>query len=323
MDWKRCLQELHIPFEEHVDLKKRTWIHRGGTAHFYVMPESVEQLSELVRRLYAQKALFTLVGHTSNLYIRNSTNLGIVISTIHLTQVREENGIYICDCGVAIAPLARQAIAKGQVGYEGLVNLPGTVGSAAVNNAGCFQCSISDLLIEAEVLFEDGQIRTISKEQFDYSERSSAFKRGDQQGVLLRVKLACDRLGDKESLLQKAEANTLYRKTRQEGPKQNLGSTFPIYVMEAFYRHLPPHTKLCLIVSAKLHQIVGKKRSQKSVNAIILSTNGLYCRLHRYISQHNFGCFVWRDAGADKAFITYRSFVAKTAGMTDIEIEVL
>ena len=84
MDWKSFLQTEQIPFEENVDLKKKTWIHRGGIAGLYVIPDNMNQLIRLVTRLYQEKAAFKIVGHTSNLYIRNTTNLDIVISTIHL-----------------------------------------------------------------------------------------------------------------------------------------------------------------------------------------------------------------------------------------------
>jgi len=317
------LQIEQIPFEENIDLKKKTWIHRGGMAQYYISPATIDQLVRLAKYLYAHEKPFVIVGHTSNIYIRNNTNIEIVISTIHLTTIQEKDGVYVCECGVSISQLSRKAIEKGQAGYEGLINLPGTVASAAVNNAGCFQCSISALLIEAEVLCSDGQIRTYAKEQFSYSERSSAFKRGEEKGILLRLTLDCSKKEKKEVLLERANSNTQYRKTRQEGPKQNLGSTYPIYVMEAFYKHLSRLTRIGLMISAKVYHLLGKTRPQSLVNAIILLCNGKYFRLHRYISKHNFGCFVWRDENADEAFVTYRSFVAKTSGLPDIEIEVL
>ena len=323
MDWKSFLQTEQIPFEENVDLKKKTWIHRGGIAGLYVIPDNMNQLIRLVSRLYQEKAAFKIVGHTSNLYIRNTTNLDIVISTIHLNNIQEGNGQYICECGVAMTSLSRQAIENGHAGYEGFVNLPGTVASAAVNNAGCFQCSISNLLIEAKVLCPDGEIRTITKETFAYSERSSAFKRGEQQGVILSVTLDCSAISDQRILQEKAEANTLYRKTRQEGPKQNLGSTYPIYVMQAFYKNLPFFTRLCLRIFSKLYYIAGSKMPQHLVNTIILLSYGNYCTLHRYVSKHNFGCFVWRDENADKAFDKYKTLIAKTSGIPDIEIEII
>lgn len=323
MDLKAFLQAEHIPFEENTNLKKRTWIHRGGNARYYIIPETTEQLCNLASRLYKEQAVFKVVGHTSNLYIRNTTDLDIVISTIRLTHYEEKDGYYICDCGVAIASLSKQAIENNHKGYEGFINLPGTVASAVVNNAGCFQCRISDLLIEADVLCPDGEIRKYTKDMFGYRERSSAFKRGEEKGILLRVKLDCSRTEAKEILLAKAETNTEYRKTRQEGPKQNLGSTYPIYVMDAFYKNLPFHTRLLLFLSAKLYHITGKKRSQESINTLILLCSMKYFRLHKYISKHNFGCFVWRDERADKAFDIYRSFVAHTSGLPDIEIEVI
>lgn len=323
IDWKILLQSEHIPFEENTDLKKKTWIHRGGRARYYIVPDTLDQLHLLVTELYKANQAFKIVGHTSNLYIRNTTDLEIVISTLHLNRYQEENGHYTCECGVAIADLARRAIQAGHSGYEGLVNLPGTVASAAVNNAGCFQCCISDLLIDATILCRDGKVRTYTKQQFEYSERNSAFKQGKIDGVILYATLDCSHQESPEQLIKKADEATLYRRTRQEGPKQNLGSTFPVYVMKAFYSHLPLLTRFCLIACSALYHIIGKQRPQSVTNTVILLCNGKYRQLHRYVSQHNFGCFVWRDENADEAFRIYRSFVAKISGMPDIEIEVL
>ena len=322
-DWEIFLQSEQLPFEKNVDLKKKTWIHRGGRASYFVIPDTIEHFIQLITRLYKEKQAFKIIGHTSNLYIRNTTDIDIVISTTHLNHFKEENNHYICECGVAIAELSRNAIKQGHSGYEGFINLPGTVASAAVNNAGCFGCRISDILLNAEVLCPDGKIRNYTKEQFVYSERSSAFKKGETQGVILQVTLDCFKHESIEILQERAEANTLYRKTRQEGPKQNLGSTYPIYVMEAFYKNLPLHTRLCLIASTILFRIIRKQRPQSVVNTIILLCSGNYFKLHRYISKHNFGCFVWKDEKADDAFTIYRSFIAKTSGLLDLEIEVI
>ena len=322
-DWKIFLHSEQIPFEENINLKKKTWIHRGGKAHYFVTPTSLNQLFLLVKRLYEENQAFKIIGHTSNLYIRNTTDIDIVISTTHLNHFKEENNHYICECGVAIAELSRNAIKQGHSGYEGFINLPGTVASAAVNNAGCFGCGISDLLVEATVVCPDGKIRNYTKEQFVYSERSSAFKRGETLGVILQVILDCFKHESIEILQERAEANTQYRKTRQEGPKQNLGSTFPKYVMDAFYMNIPSHIRFLLRTTAKIYSLFGKRRPQSIVNTIILLCSGKYIKLHRYISKHNFGCFVWLDDKADDAFITYQSLIAKTSGLTDIEIEVI
>ena len=82
MELSAFLQTEHIPYEENISLRKRTWIHRGGNARYYIVPETIEQLRELVTYLYKEQIEFKLVGHTSNLYIRNSTDIDIVISTI-------------------------------------------------------------------------------------------------------------------------------------------------------------------------------------------------------------------------------------------------
>ena len=53
----------------------------------------------------------------------------------------------MCDCGAPISSLSKSLVDKGYLGFYGFVNLPGTIGAAAVNNSGCFGCTISDLVI--------------------------------------------------------------------------------------------------------------------------------------------------------------------------------
>lgn len=85
--------DLHsIQYETNVSLKKRTWIHRGGIAELFITPVNAEELEKVVSFLYSQSIRFQLIGHTSNLYILNSCNIPVVVSTsnveiIHLKMV--------------------------------------------------------------------------------------------------------------------------------------------------------------------------------------------------------------------------------------------
>ena len=50
------------------------------------------------------------------------------------------------------------------------------------------------MLVSADVLLPDGCIQIIKKEDFNYSKRSSAFKRGEKNGVVLCVKLKTEKV---------------------------------------------------------------------------------------------------------------------------------
>ena len=65
-----------------ISLSESTWIHRGGNANYYYIPNSVEELIEVGRYLYSDKREFLTIGHTSNIYFKNSFNIDNIIEYI-------------------------------------------------------------------------------------------------------------------------------------------------------------------------------------------------------------------------------------------------
>ena len=136
--------DLHsIQYETNVSLKKRTWIHRGGIAELFITPVNAEELEKVVSFLYSQSIKFQLIGHTSNLYILNSCNISVVVSTSKCRNYSLENGLLYCEVGVGVITLSKQMIKHGINGFEYLTGLPGTIGAAIVNNSSCRDNSIA------------------------------------------------------------------------------------------------------------------------------------------------------------------------------------
>lgn len=318
------LQEKNIAYEEHVDLKKRTWIHRGGIAKLWIVPISIEELICVCQQLYKDKITFKIIGQTSNLYFKNSYNPSIIINTLKLSHFYSTEDEIICECGVPVKKLARHAIENGIVGFEGLVDLPGTIGAATCNNSSCYQCSVSSLLRQAEVLTPNGLIKTLHIEDFEYKERSSIFKRGKMQGVILNIHLKKTISTDRISLLAIAEQNHQHRLTHQEKPTNTLGSIFPMTTYRAFEKNLSLWIRCFIYITEfiKNCHIISELQFTKAKRDIILVCSGLWSIRH-YVSDYTFNCFIWKDANADDAFLKYQYFVLKTAqnnGQTEIEI---
>ena len=211
------LTERVIPFEQDVSLSEKTWIKTGGVCTCWIAPDSAQQLKEVCSYLYQNGMAFDLVGQTSNIFFHSTYNPEIVVSTVKVNQYDIKDDIITCDCGVNVVKLAKDCLSKGYAGFSGLVGLPGTVASAIVNNAGCFDCSLSSMLVSADVLLPDGTIQTFLKEDFRYSHRSSVFKRGEQEGIILSVRLKAEKAENIEEEHKKAETSANYRKHRQEG----------------------------------------------------------------------------------------------------------
>lgn len=314
MEIYKFLNTHKIAFENNVLLSEKTWIKTGGVCGCWVSPVSVEQLTEVCVFLYSNNIAFDLVGQTSNIFFHSTYNPKVVVSTIKVNKYAIKDNTIVCDCGASVIKLAKDGMSKGYAGFYGLVGLPGTVASAAVNNSGCFHCSISSMLVSADVLLSNGKIETFSKEDFGYAHRSSAFKRGEKKGIILSVTLKAEKADDIEEEYRKSEETKLYRKNKQEGPYLNLGSIF-----SSLRRRGNLKNRIAVHVSkiAKLLHVASLTRANK---VVLLWLYG-YTDLSRYISDKKINTFVWRDADAEQKFVRYKEFMGKVYDELTIEIE--
>lgn len=303
-----------IAYEQNVSLSKKTWIKTGGVCGCWITPINVEQLAEVCRYLQTSGIKFDIVGQTSNIFFHSTYNPEVIVSTVRVNNYSIEGDIITCDCGVNVMKLAKDCLSQGYAGFYGLVGLPGTVASAAINNAGCFKCSISSMLVSADVLNPDGSVETITKEDFHYTRRSSAFKRGERKGIVLSLKLKAEKAADINEEVRKSEATKAYRKNRQEGPKLNLGSVFSTLKAR---RNVKNIIVILLSKVAGACHLGNEKRIYKQV---LLNIYG-YTDLNNYISDKQLNTFVWRDSESEKKFVRYKEFMGRAFSHLTIEIE--
>lgn len=310
----KFLLDSMIPFEEDMPLSSKSWIKTGGVCACWIMPTSVEQLKEVSSYLYANEIKFDLVGQTSNIFFHSTYNPQVVVSTVKVNDYTIEDNILTCDCGCNVMKLAKEMLAKGYAGFYGLIGLPGTVASAAVNNAGCFKCSISSMLISADVLLPNGTIQTFQKEEFQYSHRSSSFKRGEKKGIILSVKLKVEKADNIEEEYRKSEETRLYRKNKQEGPNRNLGSVFSSFKRKHNFKNI---ISAFIAKVASIFHLTNQKYAFKQMLLLLYG----YKDLNLYISDKQINTFVWRDADAERMFVRYKEFMGKVFDDLTIEIE--
>lgn len=314
------LKQLGIPFEEDVDLKRKTWIHRGGTAHLFIIPQNADDLKEIVGFLYKEQISFFLFGHTSNLYIKNNCDIDVVVSTMKCNAVELTQSHIFCESGVSVINLSHRMIEEGIAGFEYLTELPGTVGAALVNNSSCNGNSISKLLERAEVLYPDGSVKTLTSDDFHFQYRNSDFKTGTQIGTILTLTLRRIN-GNTDFLREVARKNSIDREKRVGGHAKNLGCTVNKIKGSG-------EMSLKYSVLMRLIRIWGRlvKKDAKQTNRAI---NHVLCKMAHcqqiepYISPYNPIVFVWEDEGADAAFPLYLEFMRKVYKFNSLEIQVV
>ena len=313
--------DLHsIQYETNVSLKKRTWIHRGGIAELFITPVNAEELEKVVSFLYSQSIKFQLIGHTSNLYILNSCNIPVVVSTSKCRNYSLENGLLYCETGVGVISLSKQMIKHGINGFEYLTGLPGTIGAAIVNNSSCRDNSIAQLLVSAKVIMKDGSVRTFFPQDFNFKFRMSVFKKHEVDGTIISAILKAE-IGDANKLQKIAEDNDKDRAIRLEGHAKNLGCT----VNRCFINgNMSLWLRIALFINGLLVKPFIKteeaQRNQRR-NLICLLTG--YRAIAPYVSSKNPIIFSWLDDRADTVFPLYLEFMKKVYKTDKIEIEII
>ncbi len=198
---------------------------QSGMIGTFYEPENLDELRNICSTLYLGGKVFDLIGHTSNIYFLPDYSVDLMVSTRKCNHYTLTEDVIECDCGVHVAKLARKMVEEGVKGFEGLIDLPGTVGAAVYGNASCYGCSINSLLISFELLKPDGDIVTVYPNDLKLSRRSSSLKRHELKGIILSVKLKKEQ-GDAILLKNLAEKNHHSRKVSQPSPKDNLGSIY-------------------------------------------------------------------------------------------------
>ena len=313
------LNQNHISYEKDASLAKKTWIHRGGVT-CWISPSSSNELELLCAFLCKHDFGFLIVGHTSNLYIKNTYNPPIVISTIQCNRFDLSGDTIFCEAGASVIKLSKAAVEAGIGGYEYLTGLPGTVGGALCNNSSCGKYSIADLLVYAEYIDEKGNRGRLTKEDFNYSFRTSDFKTHRKKGVITKVYLK-KFPGEREKLLAISRENEEQRKRNLGSGAMNLGCTvnrcfingkmpFKYRVRQSLYTRM-----LSYIEKDEL----TRRKKQKEH---ILRISG-YSDLNPYISDYSMIIYTWKDAKADLLFPRYLEFMENIYKTDKVEIEIL
>lgn len=314
------LRKLNISFEINCSLKKKTWIHRGGTAQIYITPHDRYQLYQVSRFLFENRIEFLLVGHTSNLYILNSADIDVVVSTVKCNKYTIKDSTIECEAGVSVIKLSHDMVFRGIRGFEYMTGLPGTVAAALYNNSSCHTNSISSLLIRADVVLSDGTLRTFYRDDFDFKFRSSVFKEKEFRGVIISVILKAE--PDNPDRLQSiAHNNYLDRKRILEGNAYNLGCT----VNRPFINGKMPvwiHVLSCIFNMTLKFLPVSNAKKAVFRKDFICCLSG-YGNIRQYVSSKNPMIFMWTDEKADAAFPKYIEFMKKVYKTDKVEVEII
>ena len=206
---------------------------------------------------------------------------------------------------------------SGVRGFEGLVDLPGTVGASVYGNASCYGCSINSLLETFELLRPNGEIDILTSNALSMSQRSTTLKRGELRGVILSVKLKKE-IGETGLLKAIAAKNHQTRKATQPSPNDNLGSIYSVSKGWSAKSILPRFLANCYCIPLLLF---GKKKSELRRYKINLVLSLLGAKeLKPYV--YGWNRYIWKDKQAHELFWKFHQIHRKLFKNNDFEIEI-
>ncbi len=165
---------------EDESLARHTSLKVGGPADVFSLAHTREEMASLLRWAAEAGLPTRIVGGGSNLLVADAGAAGLTAKAANVGSrvVRTPDGpVLIADAGATLANVARRVSKQGYGGLEWATNVPGTVGGAAVNNAGAFGGDTASCLVAVTVLSPDGAVRRLTPERLGYAYRTSVLKR--------------------------------------------------------------------------------------------------------------------------------------------------
>ena len=247
-------------------LANHTTMKIGGPADLFIEPTSIENLEKVMNIILKQHLPWRVIGRGSNLLVSDQGIEGVVIKLgkglddveIHETKVR-------VGAGFSLVNLAVQISKKGLSGLEFASGIPGSLGGAVYMNAGAHGSDMSEVLEKVHVLFEDGTVAWLSKEEMEFSYRTSILQK-KRPGIVLEAVFQL-KSGNRDEIVAKMQENKNYRKNTQPYNLPCAGSIF---------RNPLPYYAGQLVQDAGLkgYSIGGAQISPMHGNFIVNTGNG-------------------------------------------------
>ncbi|MDX1468482.1 MAG: UDP-N-acetylmuramate dehydrogenase [Acidimicrobiia bacterium] len=211
---------------ERVPLGPMTTYKLGGPAAYFADVVDREALAEIAQSGVAASLPTLVIGRGSNLVVADGGFDGLVIRLGEgFSQVSFDPGGQTVTAGgaVPLPKLARAVVDEGFTGLEFFVGVPGSVGGAVRQNAGCFGQETADRLAVADLFdLSGGGRRRATPEQLELSYRHSNV--GSHE-VVMEASFYIDE-GDSEQARAEMREITRWRRDNQPGGTLNAGSVF-------------------------------------------------------------------------------------------------
>ena len=209
-------------------LKEYTSFKVGGEAKDFYIPSTIEEVQELVQKLYKEGRSYLILGNGSNLLVSDEGVDEAVIlvkdnlSDCSIKEQKDGRGLLEAEAGCTLKKMAEIAMEAGYTGFEPLSGIPGTLGGAVKMNAGAYGGEIKDFFYRGLLLNERGELLEKELSEMEFSYRHSCLSEKD---LCLKASFLLEK-GNPAEIREKMQDFQTRREEKQPLDMPSAGSTF-------------------------------------------------------------------------------------------------
>ena len=205
-------------------MRKHTTFRCGGPADYLVRPSDAADITAAISAAKATGEPWWVIGCGSDLLVSDAGLRGVVIEVgPRMASIAIEGNTVHVQAGATNEAVAQAALEAGLTGYEFASGIPGSIGGAAIMNAGAYEGEFKDVAVSVTCLFPDGSVREVPASEADWSYRHSMM--GDAGLIVLAATLQLHP-GNKEEIRAKMDDLAERRCSKQPLEMASAGSTF-------------------------------------------------------------------------------------------------
>ena len=199
----------------------------GGPVDFFASIASVDELVAVLDACRLANAPWHVIGCGSDLLVADEGIEGVCICLgEHFADIRVDGTRVIAQAGATNEQVAEAACEAGLSGYEFASGIPGSIGGAAIMNAGAYEGQFSDVAVEVRCLVPDGNswsIVSVPAAEANWGYRTSRMMR--EGWVVLGATLQL-RADSPAAIAARMEELRERRESKQPLEMPSAGSTF-------------------------------------------------------------------------------------------------
>ena len=205
-------------------MKRHTTFRIGGPADFFLLPSTVDEVRGILEICREEELSYFILGNGSNLLVSDKGYRGVIIQLYrNFSNISVEGNEICASSGALLSQIAAAARNASLTGFEFAGGIPGTLGGAVFMNAGAYGGELKDVLKEAVVMTEQGEILTLPVEKLDMGYRTSRIKKAGY--LVLEARLVLEQ-GDMDKIRDITKDLTEKRVSKQPLEYPSAGSTF-------------------------------------------------------------------------------------------------